>query len=122
MAERESRQYLVIVALYRYDASRLAEAGPGLMKVLERLSTEPVEQAFRSVNRDVFGYLIRSDLVARQILSAVESPGRYEWLNKGKEPIEPFLNNDDKVMVLSIGPEFGASPGLSRPIAWLQHH
>jgi len=85
------------------------------------MSTEPIEQAFRSVTADMFGYFIRTKLVARQIAAAIESPGKQAWIYD-KTTVPPFLNNQDAILVVEIGEDFLAGRGFTRAGTWLQHH
>ena len=80
--------------------------------------------AFRSVQADYFGYVIRTNFKARQINSAIESPGM-GIVSDGETydfDVEPFLDNKDGVLVLEIGDDFIAGVGFTRIGTWLQHH
>ena len=41
--------------------------------------------------------------------------------SKGKW-VTPFMEGDDKLIVLEIGDECHANQGFSRALAWVQHH
>lgn len=121
--EKEGSRFLVVLRLGSTSPQRLTDLIPALQDTLQGLSTEPIEQAFRSATADVFGYFIRAKRYASQIYSAIQSPGlpAHE-----REPdttyMTEFLDNQDHLMVLEIGEDFRAGQGFSRVGAWLQHH
>ncbi len=119
MAE-ESRRYLVIVSLSNTTPLRLQNLVPQLQDLLRGLSTEPIEQVFRSVNADVFGYLLRSKLVAGQVRAAIETPQRDS--STTAPIVEPVLEGGDNVLVVEVGKDFSGSQGFSRQQTWLQRH
>lgn len=107
----EETRYHVIVKLSAADPLRLQKLVPALQAALDRISIAPVEQVFRSATADVFGYFIRSNLRAHQILAAIEAP------NGG-----PFLDGKDAVFVFEVGSQFSAGVGFTRAATWLQRH
>lgn len=125
MADKSgTRRYLVILSLKSTEPARLQTLVPTLKEVLSNVSTEPIEQVFRSVTADVFGFFIRSRLVAGQIVAAIESPGEDQWLrDHDRIPnIAPFLQSGDGLMVVEIGEDFKATVGFTRAQTWLQRH
>ena len=120
----ETRRYLVILSLKTTEPARLQALVPSLKEVLSSVSREPIEQVFRSVTADVFGFFIRSRLAAGQIVAAIESPGKAWWQkDNGRIPdVEPFLQTGDALMVVEIGEDFVAGFGFTRAGNWLQHH
>ena len=120
----KTRRYLVILNLESTELARLQTLIPSLEAVLSNVSTEPIEQVFRSVTADVFGFFIRSRLVAPQIVAAIQSPGKNRWQqdNDRIPDIEPFLQSGDGLMVVEIGEDFKAEVGFTRAGTWLQHH
>jgi hypothetical protein len=111
LTEREGNRYLVILTLGDASRERLAILVPSLTGILKNISTEPIEQAFRAANADVFGYFLRSKLPARQLIAQIQSPSR----------TEPFLSNSDSLLIVQIGQDFGAFGG-SKAWTWLQPH
>jgi hypothetical protein len=104
-------RFLVIVMLGNTSVERLRTFVPALQRVLNATSTEaPTQEAFRSATADVFGYFIRSKLNASQVRARIDSP----------DP-PPFLDNNDRILVLEIGDSFSAF-GNSNAWRWLQHH
>ena len=125
MADKSgTRRYLVILSLKSTEPARLQTLVPTLKEVLSNVSTEPIEQVFRSVKADVFGFFIRSRLVAGQIVAAIESPGKDQWLRDHDRipDIAPFLQSGDGLMVVEIGEDFKATVGFTRAQTWLQRH
>lgn len=121
--DSETRRYLVLLQLGNASPDRLKTVVPGLKSVLERLSTEPIEQAFRSATADIFGYFIRSKRNATQISATIESPAKDPWFMKEGEPmIGPFLDSGDAILVIEGGSDFCAGRGFTRVGTWLQHH
>lgn len=117
----EVRRFLIVMDLENSTASRLQETVPRFLKLLEEISVEaPVQQAFHSTARDIFGYVIRSKMNAAQIHASIETPQRKSHFVSGF--VEPFLFHNDNVLVLEIGDDFYFSGGMSRLGAWLQHH
>ncbi len=117
----ETRRYLVIVELSDTAIERLQILVPRLQNILARLSTEPPQQAFRSVSADMFGYFIRSTLVAGQISARIESPGK-QGPRHGPPIEQPVLLGKDSLFIIEIGEDFSAGRGFTRAGAWLQHH
>ena len=109
------RSYLVVIELADTKVDRLKMLAPSLIDVLNSLSNTPSEQAFRSVNADLFGYFVKTKLVSRQISAAIQSPNP-------KLNITPFLTNEDGIFVLELGDDFLAGKGFTRAATWLQHH
>ncbi len=125
MADKSgTRRYLVILNLKSTEPARLQTLVPSLKDVLSNVSTEPIEQVFRSVRADVFGFFIRSRLVAGQIVAAIQSPGKKSWQqdNDRIPDIAPFLQSGDGLMVVEMGEDFRAEVGFTRAGTWLQHH
>ena len=124
MVDNNTKRFLIVVSLGSTEPSRLVDLVPSLQKVLQSLSTETPEQAFRSATADIFGYFIRSRLTARQITSAIESPGRVsvQLEEAYAQDIHPFLDNKDGVLAIEIGKDFSAGVGFTRVGTWLQHH
>jgi hypothetical protein len=117
----DTRQYLVILNLHTYDAQRLMNLVPRYKDALSALSVEPFEQVFRSVNGDIFGYLIRSRSKAHQIKANIESPGQ-SYLSAGNPTTFPFLTGKDALLVLELADDKAASQHFSRALTWLQRH
>lgn len=125
MADKSgTRRYLVIINLKSAEPARLQTIVPPLKIVLSSVSTEPIEQVFRSVTADVFGFFIRSRLVAGQIVAAIESPGKKSWQRDDDRipDIAPFLQSGDGLMVVEMGEDFKATVGFTRAQTWLQRH
>ena len=125
MADKsETTRYLVILNLKSTEPTRLQTLVPSLKEVLSNVSTEPIEQVFLSVTADVFGFFVRSRLVAGQIVAAIQSPGKNLWQqhNDRIPDIAPFLQSGDGLMVLEIGEDFRATVGFTRAQTWLQRH
>jgi hypothetical protein len=116
---KEGKQFLVVLQLGKADVQRLQSLVPKLKKHLESLSNEPIEQVFRSVSADIFGYAIRSKLAAGQIAASIETPERDSSRELTKPP---FLDSRDHVLVLELGEDFQAGPGFTRFGTWLQRH
>lgn len=115
---KEGKQLLVVLQLGKTDVQRLQSLVPQLKKHLESLSTEPIEQVFRSAGADIFGYAIRSKLAAGQIAASIETPER----DSTKLTKLPFLDSGDHILVIEIGEDFLAGPGFTRFGTWLQRH
>ena len=113
----EGTRYLVVLQLGNAQPERLAEVVQGTQSVLEQISTEPVELAFRSATADIFGYLLRTKFHAGQINGRLESPSKYAFRGQ-----QPFLDNKDAVLVVEVGEDFRAGVGFTRVGTWLQHH
>lgn len=116
----QSRQFLVVVQLGNTSPERLQEVVPEVRLVLERLSSEPLEMAFRAVSADIFGFLVRATKVARQIEAALLRPSGIPR-GGGFEP-PSGLDNKDHVFVLELGPDCASSQGFSRALTWMQRH
>jgi hypothetical protein len=120
-SSKEGKQFLVLVSVSPCTPARLETFIPGLKGLLEKISVAPIEQFFRAMSADHFGYLIRSKLVAQAILAAIETPQK-ESISLRNDIIPPFLTNQDKVAVLELGPTFATQQGFSRVSTWLQRH
>lgn len=116
-------KFLVIVSVNPATVERLKGIVPGLKSELERLSDAGIEEAFRSVTADIFGYVIRSKLKAGQIRAAIESPGptSAQARHEGTLMRMPFLSGKDNVIVLELGDDVSAAQGLKRIETWLLH-
>lgn len=114
--ETTERRFLVIVRVANPSPANLAVLVPELQAALGRMSSAPIEQAFRSVGADIFGYFMLSKLNAHQILARIESPGT---LFKHGTPILP---GGDAVFVLEVGADFSSGEGFTRAGTWLQRH
>ncbi len=122
---RETRRFLVIFHLHNTSVERVKQFAPAAKSTLDQLSDSPAELLARGISHDVFAFLIRSSLAARQIVAALESPGsgtdavfgsqRGTWVN-------PFMEGGDKVIALEIGDECYANRGFNRQLGWIQHH
>lgn len=118
---KHGKRYLILLSISPSTPERLRVIVPSLKAVLERISTEVIEQLFRSVGADHFGYLIRSKLVAQQILSIIETPQR-EDIGLTGTLTPPFLTRQDSVFVMELGQDHAAQLGFSRATTWLQRH
>jgi hypothetical protein len=115
----ETRRYLAIFVLSDANPTRLANIMPNLLRYLENAADGKPELAFRSANRDEFGYFLRSKLAANQILARVQSPeGDAIGLRR---PEEPIFDNSDQILIVELGADF-SSFGRSRAGTWLQRH
>jgi len=121
VADKQGKQYLILLSVSPATPNRLVSFVPALKDFLERISTEPIEQMFRSIGADHFGYLIRWRLVAPQILAALQAPQKHPW-EKGFKPTEPFLTNQDHVAVLELGVDAATDSGFSRGRTWIERH
>jgi hypothetical protein len=121
MPDRPSKQFLILLSISPATPDRIRLLVPALKNFLERISTEPVEQLFRSMGADHFGYLIRSQSNAPQILAALETPQKHEW-EKNFRPIEPFLTNQDNAAVIELGKDVATHSGFSRARTWIERH
>lgn len=108
--------FLVLLKLGSFDTARLQELVPNLETQLSRISPNDRLLAIRSINADLFGYLIRTEKHPQQIRAELESPG--SWLKGGK----PFLTGKDDLLIISLGGEFTASDGFMRALTWLQRN
>ena len=115
-------RWLVIVSANPATPARLAQIVPALLSTLDRMAEGPVEQAFRSLHADHFGFLMRSRHKAHQINDTLRTPAKGSAWFGGEGWVEPFLTNADQIMVLEIGDQFGGSTGFSRAFTWLQRH
>lgn len=113
----ESRHLLVVFHLAACTPERLRDVVPRIQAALTKLSEEPIEQAFRSSNADLFGYAIKSKLAAKAIQAALESPG-----GKYRSDAYPPLDGADNLLVLEIGADYSAGKGFTRLGTWLQRH
>jgi len=104
MAARNS--YLVVVKLHR--ESNLVAVVPQLKELLKDCSNGKTEQAFRSSDGRLMGWVMNSNLVADQI--KVEFEGSMHTTNR------------DHVLVLQIGADTGGTQEFSRVKTWLHHH
>ena len=119
----ETNRFLVILRMGSATQERLGEVVRPFQEMLQWMSTEPIEQTFRSVTADIFGYVLRSRLPVGVIRANLESPGKKSWQHGPEPPVQyPFLNNEDDLLILEIGEEFSASQGFSRVGIWLQLH
>lgn len=93
------------------------ELVPALQKELASMSEAPPEQAFRSVTADMFGYFIKTKMVSRQIVAAIQSPRQLS-------PRDYFtiLEGKDKLFVMEVGADFMGTEGFTRATTWLQRH
>jgi hypothetical protein len=121
MPDKQGKKFLILLSVSPATPDRLSVLVPALKGFLERISTEPVEQLFRAVGADHFGYFIRSRLVAPQILAALEAPQKHPW-ERGFQPIEPFLTNQDSAAVIEIGTDVATHSAFSRARTWLERH
>lgn len=120
MAEKQGKRYLVVFEINPATSERLADFVPKAKFVLSNLSPSGIEQALRSVQADIFGWVIRSKRNVHQVLKLLESPTDVPYPLK---PLgEPFLTNQDHILVLEIGEEFTSTRGFSRLTTWLQRH
>src|SRR5690606_25447387 len=101
-------------------SERLADFVPKAKLVLSNLSSSVIEQAFRSMQADIFGWVIKSKRNVHQILKLLENPTDVPYPAK---PLgEPFLTNQDHILILEIGETFTSTRGFSRLTTWLQRH
>lgn len=120
MADKEGKQFLVLLSINPSTPQRLALLVPKLKEVLDRISVEAVEQLFRSLGADHFGYLIRSKMAAGVIHSIIETPQR-GYL--GSDNFDaPFLQGSDGLAVIELGSDFHCGRGFTRAATWLQRH
>lgn len=119
----DTRRYLVVLRLGDTAAERLTILVPSLKAVLESLAVGPIEQAFRSVSADVFGYFVRSKLNSAQIHAAIQSPGPESWERHSRKPdIGPFLDNKDALLIVELGEDWLVGIGFTKVGPWLRHH
>ncbi len=86
--------------------------------MLERISKTPPELAFRSVNRDLFGFCITTEKRAAEVRSIIEAPNRTYY----EIDTFPPLNGEDTIIIVEIGEQFSAGKGFTRLGTWLQRH
>jgi hypothetical protein len=121
MAEsKDGKQFLVLFRISPCTPARVGVIFPRLKEIMEKVSLAPVEQLFRSIGADTFGYLIRSKLKAGHILSIIETPQK-DFIGIGKFE-HPPLTRDDNVAVFELGPDFHCGIGFTRAMTWLQRH
>jgi len=116
----QSHQFLIIVQLGNTEPARLQEVVPEVKLILEKLSSEPLEIAFRAISADIFGFLVRTTRAARQLEAALLRPSNFPRAS-GFEP-PSGLDNKDHVFVLELGPDCSSSQGFSRALTWIQRH
>ncbi len=118
---KSARTYLVIVRVSEVSPKRLRKLVPELILILSDVSMEEPEYAFRAVQADILGFLIKSKLRAENIKAYIESPGDLHW-DFGDDPPKrcPVFSDDDSLMVIEIGEEFCFSKAFSRQQSWLQ--
>jgi hypothetical protein len=116
----QGNRYLVIVSVGNASAANLMKVVPKVKEALTKLSSEPLEQAFRAVSGDTFGFFIRSQRQPGQIVAALQSPGGPEWSDAPFK--EPFLGGADNLFVIELGEKFYATTGFGRAGTWLQRH
>jgi hypothetical protein len=112
-------RFLVVIGLHNYTLPRVQKAVPEIKGLLEKLSKEAPELAFRAVDNSVFAFCIISDKTASHLQAIIEAPNRaasYEIKTL------PVLEGDDTLLVLEIGEQAAAGKGFSRFVTWLQHH
>ena len=117
----DGTRYLAIFSLNPATPKRLAADLPNLKSALEKLSVAPIELAFRSLGGEYFAYGIRAKMHPGAVQKALESPAGDYWKARDLR-VEPFLTNQDGVLVLELGDSFGAGNGFSRFATWIQRH
>jgi hypothetical protein len=121
MADAQGTRYLVVFELNPASPHRLGRDLPNLRAALEKLSTTPIEIAFRSTGGETFAFGIRAKMHPGAVQKALESPAGDYWKARDLH-VEPFLTNADGVLVLEVGDQFGAGNGFSRFATWIQRH
>ena len=110
---------MVFIQLGDTNVDRLKRIIPALRDALEKLSEDRIEPVIRSVQADIFGYLIKSRFHASHILAQIESPG----LKKSENGyVSPFLDNRDTVFVVEVGKDFCGVKNFTKACIWLQRH
>lgn len=122
MSDKEGKQFLIIFHLRDNTSKRLAEDVPKMQAALGDISTEPVELAFRSDARDIFGFGIRTKRPAGEITAILENPGKREQLRGESETKEPFLYSNDNVLILELAKDKDGRRGFSRFTNWMDYH
>ena len=117
MKNDEIKKYIVVVLLNDPPMDRLTRVAPAVVAALKSVSTSEPELAFRSENRYVFGYLIKSSRRASAIHTRIVDPGGA--LNS-REPA--ILLGSERVLVFEIGADFAISRELGRVVTWLQRN
>ena len=92
MTPKLGKQFLIVLSVSPCTPDRLRTFVPAIKSLLERLSTGAIEQLFRSMSADHFGYLIRSQFVAHQILAAIETAQK-DSVIFDVHIVPPFLTN-----------------------------
>jgi hypothetical protein len=121
MPERKERRFLVIVSVKDCSQQHLSQVVPLILRTLGEVAIGPVEQVFRALQADIFGYFLRSRSSAREIRQRLEAPGNARIGAQLSAADMPFLTNDDPILVLEVGEDFDGR-GFSRAWTWLQHH
>lgn len=124
MAETSGR-YLVHFEIHGADIPRLRTVVPRIHAALEKMSNKDYAQAYHSVNRDTFGYFIRTNLKAAQIRARLTTGlSAWEAERRGISQTDehPVIAPQDKVLVVEIGHDFDASQFIDKVEPWLRHH
>ena len=116
---RTTKRFCIVFHLGNASPERLRIIVPKLKLALDRLSFTSAEQAFRSTNADLFGFLIESKLAPIQIKAAFDSPGSDGPVDP-KKPPEPLLEGKDALLIMEVGTDCLAAAGFTRVGAWLQ--
>lgn len=121
MTTNNSKRYLAIFNLKTQRTPKvLKEIVEQIGGILKRIGNGKFELAFASSDAHTFGYLVKTELPARAILSILESPGKGSVMTNRAMESAP-LTNSDGVVVIEIGEDFSGK-NLSRAWTWLQRH
>lgn len=109
MSEENSRRYCVIFQLKKSSPiTRVAQAVPSLVALVDRWSKGNKEQVCRSNDGQLFGYFFKTSKPAAMMRSEFDS--------------SIATDNDDTMLIFEIGDKFAGDSGFSRAWTWLQHN
>ena len=120
MEDRGTRTYLVHIRLGDINANlmtRIRQTMPGLKDDLERLSQRRLTLAWTSEDSGSVTFFVQSELDARRLLAALESPDRANFTSQTYKGSS--LQKEDQVAIVELGKDF-AMRNFGAATAWLQ--
>ncbi|NMM45973.1 hypothetical protein HH303_15860 [Rhodospirillaceae bacterium KN72] len=106
--EAKDRRYLVVIQLDRSsDLHRVGQVVPAILGILTNAALSAPEQAFRSSDGQLFGFLLKSRLNSGQIRARFEG--------------DTATNREDGIFIMEAGEDFNGIH-FTRAWTWLQHH
>ena len=113
MTPKLGKQFLIVLSVSPCIPDRLRMFVPAIKSLLERLSTGAIEQLFRSMSADHFGYLIRSKFVANRLHTSAAN-GENGWFcvfDRSKRDEKWYAGTHQwLVMKMPNGPEKTTEP------------